>query len=108
MTLPTFLSLDLSLVELLSYLLILPLSRLHISSHLLKLLSQQVRASLDLLAVKTFDELIHWLVYFRCKLNQWNCILGIVGQVLDVCVFLCGDLYLSSGSCPGKNKFSVD
>jgi len=22
--------------------------------------------------------------------------------------FLCDDLYMSSGSCPGKNKFSVD
>jgi len=25
-----------------------------------------------------FHKLIHWLVYFRCKLNQWNCSLGMV------------------------------
>jgi len=31
-----------------------------------------------------------------------------VGRVLDVGVFLCDDLHLSSGSCPGKNQFSVD
>ena len=72
MTLATFLSLDLTLVELFSFLLTLLPSQLHISSHLLTLLSLKVRASLDLLAVKNFDELIHWLVYFRCKLNQWN------------------------------------
>ena len=45
---------------------------------------------MDLLAVKNFDELIYWLVYFRCKLNQWNRSLGMVGRVLDVCVFWCG------------------
>jgi len=28
-----------------------------------------------------------------------------VGRALDV-VFLCDDLYMSSGSCPGKNNFS--
>jgi len=33
---------------------------------------------------------------------------GMVGRSLDVGVFLCDDLYLSGGSCPGKNKFSVD
>jgi len=38
------------------------------------------------------DELTHWLVYFRCKLNQWNCSLCMVGQALDVgvfCVMIC-------------------
>jgi len=47
-------------------------------------------------------------VYFRSKLNQWNCSLGMVGRALGVGVFLCDDLYMSSGSCTGKTKFSVD
>jgi len=58
------------------------------------LLSQQVSASLDLLAVKNFDELINWLAYFRCKLDQWNRSLGMVGGALDVGVVLCDDLYM--------------
>jgi len=38
------------------------------------------------------DELTHWLVYFRCKLNQWNRSLGMAGRALDVgvfCVMIC-------------------
>jgi len=38
-----------------------------------------------------FHELIHWLVYFRCKLNQFGC-----GYGLDVAVFLCDCLYMSN------------
>ena len=79
------------------------------------------------------DELIH----SRCKLNQLNRSLGMVGWVLDV-VFLCDDLYMSNAGViftfherreqeyyylhrgrelglvghppahPGKNMFSVD
>jgi len=45
------------------------------------------KSYLDLLAVKSFDELIHSFVYFRCKLNQWNRSFGMVGWALDVVVF---------------------
>jgi len=65
-----------------------------------------------MLVVKNFDELIHWLVHFRCKLNQCNCSLGMVDRILDVGVFLCHDLDMSSGSGhlpahSGKDKFQL-